>query len=185
MRYVIIGGSTAGISAAKAIRQNDPSCDVIVITGEKTKPYYRPLIPFLISGEKSELDIVYPEDPLQGKNIATVLGTATGIDAKKKGVLLASGERIQFDSLLIATGGAALKPSMPGIDGKGVYPLRSMAQAVEIRAAADRAKSAVVIGGGLVGIKAALALRERSLAKGNPHFQVTVIETLPEILQKR
>ncbi len=185
MRYVIIGRSIAGISAAKAIRQNDSSCDIMIISGEKAKPYYRPMIPYLISGQKCELDILYPEDPLQGEDVASVLGTATGVDAKKKEVLLASGERISFDSLLIATGGAALKPAIPGIKGEGVYPLRSMAHAVQIKAAADKAKSAVVIGGGLVGIKAALALRERSRSLGNPDVEVTVVEMLPEILNRR
>ncbi len=120
MRYLILGGSVAGIAAAKAVRENDPSGDITVITGEKTKPYYRPLIPLLISGQKSEFDIHYPEDPLQGKNVASVLGTATGIDAKKREVLLASGERIRFDSLVIAKGSAALRPAIPGIDGTGV-----------------------------------------------------------------
>jgi len=182
---VILGGSVAGLSAAKAIRQNDSSGEIVIVSGEKTSPYFRPLIPYLISGKKSEQDILYPEDPLQGKSISSVLGTATGIDAKKKEVLLASGERIPFDSLLIATGGAPLKLAIPGIDGQGIYPLRSIAHAVRIRAAADRAKKAVVIGGGLVGLKAAIALRERSLSKGNSDFPVTVVEMLPEILQQR
>ncbi len=185
MRYVILGGSIAGISAAKAIRQDDSSGDITVISGEKAQPYYRPMIPYLISGRKSELDILYPEDPLKGMNIASVLGTVTGLDAKNKEVRLASGERMVFDSLLIATGGAPLKPAIPGITGKGVYPLRSMTHAIQIGKAADRAKSAVVIGGGLVGIKAALALRERSLSLRNPGFAVTVVEMLPEILGKR
>ncbi len=185
MRYVILGGSAAGISAAKAIRQNDSSGEVIVISGEKTKPYYRPLIPLLISGQKSEFDILYPDNPLQGKNVVSVLGTAIGLDVKKKQVLLASGERMQFDSLLIATGGAALKPDIPGLNGVGVYPLRSLVHAVQIKAAADRASSAVVIGGGLVGIKAALALRERNAFSGNPDVKVTIIEMLPQILNGR
>lgn len=185
MRYVIIGGSIAGISAAKAIREKDSSADIRIISGEKTGPYYRPLIPAILSGKKSERDISYPEDPLQGKNIISVLGTATGVDTKKKEVLLASGERLPFDALLLATGGVPLKPSMPGIEGTGVYPLRNMAQAIQISEAASSARSAVVIGGGLVGTKAALALRERGLSMGAAPREIVVIEMLPEILSGR
>ena len=49
MRYVIIGGSIAGISAAAAIRENDPAGEITVISGEKTGPYYRPLIPLVVA----------------------------------------------------------------------------------------------------------------------------------------
>ncbi len=181
MRYVIIGGSIAGLSAAKAIREHDLSGEITVISGERSRPYYRPLIPLLISGEKSEDEILYPEDPLEGKNVARVLGTVVGVDAKKKEVLLASGERRYFDSLLIATGGAALKPPIPGIEGKGVHPLRSMVNALQIRNAAASSASAAVLGGGLVGIKAALALRKR----GGALREVTVIEVLPQLLNGR
>lgn len=185
MRYIIIGGSVAGLSAAKTIRENDSAGDITVISGEKSRPYYRPLIPMLIAGQRSVDEIHYAEDPLEGKNIASVFGTAIGLDTKKREVLLASGERLSFDFLLIATGGAALKPPIPGIDGKGVYPLRSMANAVQIRDAAAAATSAVVIGGGLVGIKAALALREQGTSSGRAPLEVTVIEMLPEILNGR
>ncbi len=182
MHYVILGASAAGISAAKAVRENDSASDITIVNGEKAGAYFRPMIPAIISGKKSEQDILYPEDPLQGKNIRSVLGTAVGVDTKKKEVLLASGERIGFDSLLIATGCAALKPPIPGLDGSGVYALRNLAQAVRIREVAGAAQSAVVIGGGLVGVKSALALRERASGAA---MSVTVVEVLPEILQNR
>lgn len=185
MRYGIIGGSIAGISAAKAIRENDSSADITVISGEKAGPYYRPIIPYLISGQKSEFDILYPEDPLRGRDIASVLGTAISVDAKKKEVLLASGERMSFDVLLLATGSVPLKPTIPGLEGTDVYPLRNMAQAIRISNAAKTSRSAVIIGGGLVGIKAALALRERNRSMGEGPREVTVIEALPEILSGR
>lgn len=185
MRYVIIGGSIAGLSAAQAIREQDRAADIRVISGEKAGPYYRPVIPYLISGQKSERDIFYPEDPLKEKNIDSILGTVLRVDAKKKEVELASGERLAYDALLLATGSVPLKPPIPGLDGEGVYPLRNMDQAVRIRDAAKTAASAVVIGGGLVGIKAALALRELRRSTGTGPQGVTVVEMLPEILNGR
>ncbi len=185
MRYVIIGGSVAGISAAKEIRENDSSGEIVMVSGEKSGPYFRPMIPLIIAGQKSEEDILYPEDQLPGTSINAIRGTVIEVDAKKKEVLLASGERRAFDSLLIATGGAPLKPAIPGLEGEGVYPLRSMAHAIQIRDAVPAAGSAVVIGGGLVGIKAALALREQGISSGKAGREVMVIETLPEILSGR
>ncbi len=183
MRYVIIGRSVAGIAAARSIRQNSPSSDIIMISGENVPAYYRPMLPYLLAGQKSTQEISYPADPLEGLAVSLILGTATGVNAKKKEVLLASGERVAFDALLIVTGGGALKPAIPGIDASGVFPLRTMAQAMQIREAAEGADSVVVIGGGLVGIKAALALRESR--NENAPRQVTVIEMLPEILNGR
>lgn len=184
MRYVIIGGSVAGISAAKAVRENDPAADIVVISGEKSKPYYRPMIPLVVEGKKSEVDIAYPEDPLTTINARTVFGSAQEVNTRSKEVLLASGERISYDKLLLATGGAPFIPTIDGLKGEGVFVLRTVDDAVRIRDAAGRARSAVVIGGGLVGIKAATALRFREAAGGTP-LEVTVVEMLPQILNQR
>lgn len=185
MRYVIIGASIAGISAAAAIREHDPVGEITVVQGEKAGPYYRPMIPLVVAGKKSEQDIAYAEDPLQGKNVASILETATGVDVKTREVRLASGQTLPFDALLLASGGVPLKPAIPGLDGPGVYPLRNMAQAIQIRKAAAKCKNIVVIGGGLVGIKAALALRELEPPPRKGPREITVVEMLPQILSVR
>ncbi|MDA8100089.1 MAG: FAD-dependent oxidoreductase [Nitrospiraceae bacterium] len=186
MRYVIIGGSIAGISAAKAIRTKDSHAAVTVISGEPFGQYYRPLIPMLISGRKNESDILYPEDPLHAEGINRVVGSAIRVDTNTREVLLASGDRISYDRLLIATGGVALKPRIPGLDStKAAFPLRNVIHAQKLRQHAASAASAVVIGGGLVGIKAALALREAGRPEGKAPMDVAVVEMLPEILNGR
>ncbi len=185
MRYVIIGRSIAGISAAAAIREQDPVGEITMVSGEKAGPYYRPLISLVVAGKKSEQDITYTEDPLQGKNVASILETATGVDVKKREVRLASGQTLPFDALLLASGGVPLKPVIPGLDGPGVFPLRNMSQATAIREAARDCANIVVIGGGLVGIKAALALREMTLLRGKGQREITVVEMLPQILAVR
>ncbi len=185
MRYVIIGRSIAGISAAEAIRENDPAGEITLISGEMSGAYYRPLIPLVVAGKKSEQDITYAEDPLQGKNIVSVLGTAIGVDVKKREVRLASGQVLPYERLLLASGGAPLKPTIRGIDGPGVYPLRNLSQARAIREAARECANIVVIGGGLVGIKAALALREMTPPSGREPREITVVEMLPQILAVR
>jgi NAD(P)H-nitrite reductase large subunit len=184
MRYVIIGGSIAGISAAKAIRENYPSADIVVISGEKTKSYYRPMIPLVVEGTKSEADIVYSEDPLAMINVRTVFGSAQEVSTRSREVLLVSGEKVPYDKLLLATGGSPFTPDISGIQGEGVFILRALDDAVRIRDAAAGATSAIVIGGGLVGIKAATALRFRKAAGQRP-MEVTVVEMLPQILNQR
>ncbi len=185
MHYVIIGGSIAGISAAAAIREQDPAGGITVVSGEKTGPYYRPLIPYVVAGTKSEQEISYPDDPLRGKDITAMLGTVIGVDVKKREVRLASGQVLPYDRLLLASGGAPLKPRIPGLDGPGVYPLRNVLQAKAIRDAARDCANIVVIGGGLVGIKTALALRELTPPPGKGQREITVVEMLPQILAVR
>jgi nitrite reductase (NADH) large subunit len=183
-RYLILGGGVSGISAASAIRENDAAAEISIVADEKAGPYYRPLIPLLVSGRMSESEIKYPENPLQGKNVRLIHETAEKVDPKNKEVLLSSGNRLRFDALLLATGGIPAKPPIPGLDGQGVYFPRSLDQAIALRQAARGARNVVVIGGGLVGIKIALALREQSLPAGKPPLEVTVVEFLPEIINR-
>jgi nitrite reductase (NADH) large subunit len=173
MRHVIIGGSIAGISAAKAIRQSDPSADVTVLSGEKAGPYYRPMIPFLI--RKGDIDISFDGDLEKRYGVAVTFERAAAIDVVKKQVQLVSGRNVPYDRLLIATGSRPVVPPVPGIHGPGVYTLRTVEDARIIARTAGSAKSAVILGGGLVGIKTAIALRKAGL-------DVTIVEKLDRIL---
>jgi nitrite reductase (NADH) large subunit len=173
MRYVIIGGSIAGIAAAKSIRAKDAGAEIIVISREKGIAYYRPMIPYLI--EKSDVDIEFLKDPIEQYTIRMIYDLAISIDAEKRAVTLESGNVVQFDRLLIATGGKAVIPDIPGLEGPGVFALRTRNDAEQIREFAAGKKNAVIIGAGLVGIKAATALK-------NVGLNVTLIEQLDQIL---
>jgi nitrite reductase (NADH) large subunit len=173
MRHVIIGGSIAGISAAKAIRQSDPSTEITVLSGEKTRPYYRPMIPFLI--RKGDIDITFEDNLEKRYGLDVVYEKAAGIDVAEKEVRLESGRNIPYDKLLIATGSRPVVPAIPGIRGAGVYTLRTAQDARSLAKAAGKARGAVVLGGGLVGIKTAIALHKAGLS-------VTVVEKLDHVL---
>ncbi len=185
MHYVLIGGGIAGISAAKAIRENETAAEITVISNERSKSYYRPMIPLLIEGQKSEAEITFPDDPFVKLGVKTIAGTATGVKTLPKEVLLASEERIAYDKLLIASGGNPIVPAIQGAMGEGVFTLRTVDDAIRIRDAVARARGAVVIGGGLVGIKAAAALRLSEAGHGREPVDVTVVEMLPQILGQR
>lgn len=176
MHYVIIGGSIAGVSAAKSIRNTDQDSDLTLISGEKPVPYYRPMIPLLI--EKDDINISFEEDLISELNITAVYNRADGIELNAKEVVLASGKRIGFDKLLIATGSSPFIPDIPGLKGTGVFTLRTMEDAFKIKAYAPGKKDAVILGCGLVGIKAATALKHLG-------FRITIVERLPQILYQR
>lgn len=177
MAYVIIGGGIAGISAARAIRQGDASAPISVITDEGA-PYYRPMIPKLISGEKGMADLAWAEDVEKAFGIELIKGAVSSVDVKAGNVILSGNRTVAYSKLLVATGASARALDTPGASGKGVFTLRTAEDAKKIRETIPSAKKAVVIGGGFVGVKAAEALNKAGI-------KVTIIELMPAILQPR
>lgn len=163
MQYVIIGSSAAGINAVEAIRTKDKDSKITVITDEKNPLYSRCLISYLLAGTIDEKKIWYRKDSFFKTNKANaILGVkAREIDIKKKEILLDNKEKVKFDRLLIATGASPKLENIPGIDKKGVFPLRTIKHTIEIQAMLDKVKNVAVLGGGLIGLRAAYALKNR------------------------
>jgi NAD(P)H-nitrite reductase large subunit len=177
MAYVIIGGGIAGISAARAIRQGNVSSTVSVITDEGT-PYYRPMIPKLISGEKTARDLVWADDLEKKYGLELIKGAVSSVDVKAGKVILSGNRSLDYSKLLVASGASAKLLDVPGVSGNGMFTLRTADDAKKIRETLHSAKCAVVIGGGFVGVKTAEAL-------GRAGVKVTIIELMPAILQPR
>lgn len=178
--YVIIGQGAAGTSAANTLRTLDSKVPITVITNEHDYFYSRIDLPDILGGKYSPQDSIRqtPEEFAE-KSIECRMGeTVTEVLTKEKVVLLASGEKIPYDKLLIATGSLPVVPPIKGSDARGVYVLWTMEQARIMIDAAAEAKSAVVVGAGLIGLKVALALRKRGL-------KVMVVEKLPYILPRQ
>jgi len=178
--YVIIGQGAAGTSAANTLRSLDSKVPITVITNELDYFYSRIDLPDILSGKYSPQDSIRqtPEEFAE-KSIACRMGeTVQEILAEEKVILLASGEKIPYDKLLIATGSLPVVPPLKGSDASGVHVLWTMEQARIMIDAAAEAKSAVVVGAGLIGLKAALALRKLGL-------EVMVVEKLPYILPRQ
>ena len=166
-RLVIIGNGAAGMAAADEARLASPSVHIDVVAKEDHPFYNRMAIGRLLYG-RSALDGIYlvPPDWSERKNVTLWLNTmATGIDLKKKEVLLGIGETLPYDKLIMAQGSRALIPPAPGTDLPGCFVLREAADALAIRRwRQERAcKNAVVVGGGVLGIEAADALRHLNL----------------------
>ncbi|WPD24905.1 MAG: FAD-dependent oxidoreductase [Candidatus Electrothrix scaldis] len=181
MEYVIVGGSVAAASGLAAIRRNRPQAEIRVVTDEAIPFYYRPLIPYLLDGSRTADEILFAEQPMAGKETELVHDRCLRIDAQKQVIELQSGKELTYEKLLLAAGGVPIMPlhDLPGISSKGVFTLRSMDDALRIREYLPNCRNAIIIGGGLVGIKATEALNR----VGFP--SITVIEQQEQILPHR
>jgi NAD(P)H-nitrite reductase large subunit len=176
-KYVIIGGSAGGIGAVEAIREVDPIGTLTVISDETVPQYSRPMISEYVSREATLDAMKYRGNQFWNDNSVQVLTgrTATKIDFAKKQVELDSGEQIDYEKLLIATGGKPFVPRMDGGEKDGVFTFTELSSAKGIEAKLKKSKSAVVIGGGLIGVSASEALVKRGL-------KVTLVELKNDIL---
>jgi nitrite reductase (NADH) large subunit len=178
--YAIIGASAAGMAAAQVIAEKDPGGHITVFSEEPDPPYFRPLIPYLISGRKSVAEIgLVGAGPYQAVGIVLRLGSRVeAIDIKGQTVTVAGGEIFPFDKLLIATGSRPYVPSdIEGLDQEGVYALRTLADARSMAKRTEQARKAVLLGGGLLNLKAAFPLLEKGL-------KVTLVVQSPEVLSR-
>jgi NADH oxidase (H2O2-forming) len=182
-KIVIIGANAAGIEAASAARKKDRAAEITLITKEKNVGYSRCGLPFVVSGTISQFKelIVYPLAYFQmlKLNLRTQT-TASIINTKEKNVTIqtAGGENetIAYDSLVIATGADPFMPLIKGKEKLGILSLRSIEDGEKIDdIVRTGAKSAIIMGAGLVGLELGVALIERGL-------RVTVIEMLSQIL---
>lgn len=179
-RYLIIGNGVAGINAAKALAQNGSEGEIVVYSAERYHYYNRWQLPALLAGEKKAKDIYfYAAEWYRQRGIQVHLDLAVqAIDPAAKRVTLADGQQIGYDSLLLATGGLSFVPPIAGTEKRGVFTLRGLDDAVAIKEYAASVGSAVVVGGGLLGLETAHSLRALGL-------EVTAVEFFPRLLPRQ
>ena len=182
-RIVIIGAHAAGVDAASAARKTDRQADITIITEEKTPGYSRCGLPFVLGGHIpsfNDLIVFHPayfqmmKINLKTETKATTINTAnkTVETTNKNG----NTETTPYDSLIIATGASPFTPPIKGKEKQGVYSLRTLEDGEKIdKAIRKGAKTAVVMGAGLIGLETAIAFQERGL-------KVTIVEMLPQVL---
>jgi 3-phenylpropionate/trans-cinnamate dioxygenase ferredoxin reductase subunit len=164
---VIIGGGLAGARVAQAFRKAGGEGPVTILAKEPDPPYNRPpLSKGFLRGELEVGDtLVQPEDDYAAAGIDLRLGVeVTGIDADAKTVALADGSSLPYDRLVLASGSLPRALGIPGEGLAGVSTYRTLADARSVRSAAQSAASALVIGGGFIGMETAASLRRCGLA---------------------
>ncbi len=176
-KYLIIGGSHAGLSALEAIRRCDNEASLTLVTAEKRPPYSPTVLPYIISGktEPENADIRKP-DYFKDLDVNYINGTsAAGIDIENNQVKLDNGLAVEYEKLLIATGAGALAPRIPGIDEVESSSIRTMEDAENIRKNMSGAESALIIGAGFIGMHLAENL-------ANSGLKVTIVESCSHIM---
>ncbi|GIW71665.1 MAG: pyridine nucleotide-disulfide oxidoreductase [Planctomycetota bacterium] len=176
-RYLLIGGGLAAHRAARTLRQRDPEGAVLLVSEEPYPPYDRPpLSKELLRGERQAEQCVYERaEALRDAGVELELGRRVeGLEPEQRLAILQGGERVRFERALLATGGRPIPLRVPGAELEGVFCLRTLEDALAIRAAAQAARRAVVVGAGFIGMELASSL----VALG---LEVTVVEARPRI----
>jgi nitrite reductase (NADH) large subunit len=179
-RLLIVGG---GMAALKLIEEMVALCpgryDIVLVGKEPRPPYNRVLLSSLLAGEVQEADIeLRPAGWFTDNGIELICDDAVAeLRPDEREVALASGARLSYDRLVLATGSSAVRLPIPGQDLPGVTTFRDLADVEALRAAAP-GTPVVVIGGGLLGIEAAYGLRRRGLA-------VTLVHLMPRLMERQ
>ena len=186
MKVLIIGNGVAGTFAAQHIRNQDDNIEIEIYSKENYPYYTRIKLPELIS-ERVTIDdiIVFKEEWYKNKKIKTHLNKKVlQIDPKSKNILIENEKNpVSYDKLIIATGSM---PNIPPIKnaiemfGKGVFTLRNIDNAIEIRdyIKKNNIQKAVIIGGGLLGLELARQIK-------NCGLDTTVVEFFPRLLPRQ
>jgi len=177
-KVVIVGNGVAGIWIA-SILAGSPDVSVVVLTDEEYLYYNRPhLLEYIAGRINFEKVFVYPEEWYVKKGIQMRLRESVlDLDPHRKEITLKDG-KLGFDKLVLSTGGRPFLPPIRGTEKRGVFTIRSAHDALSIREYAHNVRKAVVIGGGLLGLETAGALRALGL-------EVTVVEFLKRLLPKQ
>ncbi len=182
-KIVIIGANATGVDAASAARKTDRTAEITLITNEKHVGYSRCGLPFVLGGHIPNFEslIVFPPNFYQMMKLKLKTETSvTNINPNDKTITITDKagktETVSYDALILATGAYSFIPPIKGREKQGVFSLRTIEDGEEIdRAIKKGARRAIVIGAGLIGLEAAIALKERGA-------ETTVVELLPQVL---
>jgi nitrite reductase (NADH) large subunit len=173
MKHLIIGNGIAGVQASEVIRKLDPDCEITLIGEENFLPYSRPMIGLLLEGRiPADFMVIRKDDFFRSLRIRHHMAERVEqVVPERREARISTGKTYLFDRLLIATGADPLTIKAEGMDLKNIFFMRNEAHVSRIAQALPKAERALVIGCGLVGLKAAQALRQRGL-------EVAVVEKM-------
>ena len=178
-RILIIGGSSAAISAVEAIRSRDGETEVTMVTKEKHLPYTPTVLPYFVKGKVDEKNLFLRErNFFEEEKITLVSGDEViAVDPVGRKVFTKSGRHFDFDKLLIATGAIPIVPHINGANHERAVVFRTVEDAKKIRDLSEKAEKVSILGAGLVGMQLAETLSENGV-------KVIVIESEGQILPR-
>lgn len=161
MKYVIIGNSAAAIGTVQGIRQVDKTGQIVIISDENYHTYSRPLISYWLKGDVTEENMRYRDEDFYEKNdVDTLFGTKViKINPSAKTVTIENGNEISYDKLMVATGSKPFIPPMEGLDKVSKkFTFMTFDSAKAVKEAIFEGAKVLIVGAGLIGLKAAEAL---------------------------
>ena len=178
--FLILGNGAAGINAAKAIRERNTTCNIVMISNENVLSYNRPMLTkSMIAKFDANQLAIYDEDWYKENNITNILDkNVTDINTEEKIVTLEDEIKLKYDKCIYALGSESFIPPISGYEKEGVIAIRRISDTNRINNLLPNVKNAVVIGGGVLGLEAAWELCK---AKCN----VTVLELAPSLMPRQ
>jgi NAD(P)H-nitrite reductase large subunit len=179
MRIVIIGNSATAVGAIESIREHDQLSDITIVSEEGPTIYSRPMLSHYLGGEIDRARLAYrPADFYTRHHVAIITDDAVAtIEPAEHRLQTQSGKVIEYDRLLISTGGQPIVPPVPGLNLEGVFTFTRQKDATRLSRFLEGPGEhrVLVVGGGMIGIKATDALIKRGAA-------ITMVELAPTIL---
>jgi len=176
-KLVVVGNGMAGIACVEAILKHNPDFNITILSEEPYYNYNRILLSSVLAGEKPLEEIyINTQEWYEKNNINLKLGAkAVDVRPDEKVVVTDDGAVVSYDKLLLATGSDPFIPPIEGVQKEGVYTFRNMADTNGILEYCKKAKKAVVIGGGLLGLEAARGIANQGL-------QVSVVHLMDRLM---
>ncbi len=191
LSYVIIGTGVAGIAAAEAIRSIDSQGDITLVGDEPDGYYSRPGLAYYLTGE-IDADQLSPFSAADFQRLGArrLQARAARIQVAEHQVILHGGAQLSYDRLLLTTGAQAMMMKVPGIQAHGVFTLDNLADARRIIQMARRARSAVVVGGGITALEIvegliAQRVKTHYLMRGERYWSNVLDETESRLVEDR
>jgi NAD(P)H-nitrite reductase large subunit len=191
MRYVIVGSGIAGLSAAEEVRRLDPAAAISMVSEESHPIYSRPGLAYLLRGDIPEkLLAVRTPNELARLRLHRIVGRVEHLRWDLHELHLANGQKVPYDRLLLSTGALAVPPAFRGADLNGIVTLDGLDDARRIMKLARKAKSAVVVGGGITALELVEGLNARGVKvhyflRGERYWSDVLDETESQIVHDR
>lgn len=182
MKILVVGGVAAGASAAAKARRVNEDAEIIIFEKGSYVSFANCGLPYYVSGDiprQKDLILVQPKQFKTRFNIDVRLNSeVTDVNKDARTITVASGDKTyteQYDQLILATGGSPIKPPLPGMGLPEVYTVFTVDDVLAITENLAEKKSAVIVGGGFIGLETAEAFLKRGL-------KTTLVERLPQLV---
>lgn len=182
MRLVVVGGVAGGMSAAARARRLSEDAEIIVLESRGEVSFANCGLPYFVGGEiedKEQLLVHTPASLSASLGLDVRVNTdVVAIDTKNRVITLSDSDgtsELSYDELILSPGASAIRPPIPGLDSPRVHTLRTVPDAVGLKAAVEGARTAVVMGAGFIGLEAAEAMQMQGL-------RTAVVELAPHVL---